>query len=270
MRPSDFEALQNGKYSVEALHRFAYIPPAKIQMLADLLPDEEWGEGHPVLTKHLAVHLPRCLAAGCFVINEKKQLVVPSGFRTAADNQAIYLAFGENQRKGSGTQDSPTWLAYVGTTPHTNGEILTFPKIDAEQWPLLLRTGRPFVETNVESRVPQNAPKWAQDMPVLSFQEMLVGHTMSAFRDGTAAPMWMRDQPAYLIPVWCASRESLETDPDFVACAETAGPDVLVIRTLGEAPEFYPRARAAVSRWEQLPSWLLASWEDAETEEVDA
>jgi len=248
MHPSDFEALKSGSYSVEALHRFAYVPPAKMQMLADLLPDEEWGEGHPVLTKYLAVHLPRCIEAGAFVINEKDQLVVPTGFRDAEENQPIFLAFGENQKKGS-TQDSPAWLAYVGMSPQTNGAVLTFPRVDPDLWPLLRRTNRPFIEAHVESRVPQDAPDWVKAMPILSFQEMLVGHAMSAFRDGTAAPMWMRNQPSYLIPVWASSRQTLDSEPDFVACAEAASPGSLIIRTLGEAAEFYPRARAAVARW---------------------
>ena len=68
----------------------------------------------------------------------------------------------------------------------------------------------------------------------------------------------------YFVPMYLANREDITRPPDLVAPVQLQQ-DKLLVRTALIPDQAYARARVTVGRQDQLPSWLIASWQQAET-----
>ena len=73
------------------------------------------------------------------------------------------------------------------------------------------------------------------------------------------------------MPIFLTSRDDLTATPDAVVPLVPQG-DRYVVRTVLEPASVYAPARCVVERGDQLPAWLLESWDASreETEETPA
>ncbi|MEH2438228.1 MAG: hypothetical protein V7K25_29205 [Nostoc sp.] len=63
----------------------------------------------------------------------------------------------------------------------------------------------------------------------------------------------------YLVPLYLQTREDITRAPDAVAPVQV-NLNSLLVRTVLQPHMPYAKARIAIKRHDQLPSWLLSSW----------
>ena len=88
----------------------------------------------------------------------------------------------------------------------------------------------------------------------------LSGAVSWALHRGLAVRQLHGGTRGHFVPVFLTQREDLTLAPDHVVPVLYQSRRVIV-RTLLDSHVAYPPARALVERWEQLPTWLIDSWD---------
>ncbi|MCY1462507.1 hypothetical protein D9M71_802900 [compost metagenome] len=74
-------------------------------------------------------------------------------------------------------------------------------------------------------------------------------------------PYWYYGRMNYLVPLYLRDREDITAAPDLVAPIQITN-DQILVRTVLEPHMPYSNARVGVKRHDQLPSWMLRTWND--------
>lgn len=244
--------------SIQALFKFCYVPAGRLSFLKDLAVPEEWGARDFALLKYLAVHMHLAIAQGAFVWNGD-QLVMAAGQLTTAQGAPIYLGISPNTQP----EGNPWVVNWVGERPST--PRLPAPPIIGP-WPQLDTGAEIIVACEFEHPERRVHLPGLDDAPIVARMSAVAGAITWALKRGQAARQIHSAGHGWFAPVYLNSREDLLATPDFVAPLlvqhSEEGPRYIV-RSVLSAHNAYAPARAMVERCEQLPGWLLSSWEEA-------
>lgn len=250
--------------SIQALFKFCYVPAGRLSFLKELAVAEEWGARDFALLKYLAVHMHLAIAQGAFVWNND-QLVMTAGQLTTKSGAPIYLGISPNAQP----EGNPWVVNWVGERPSTPS--LPSPP-DLGTWEALDAGAEIVVACEFEHPERRVSLPGLDEASVVARMSAMAGAISWALKRGQAAPQIHSAGLGWFVPVYLQSREDLLATPDFVApllAQRTNGETRYVVRSVLSAHNAYAPARAVVERCEQLPGWLLSSWEEAAEEASD-
>ena len=235
---------------VERLNRFASVPNAVMQGLAEAALSEEWGQNLYVLKKYLAVYIAWSIEQERYTTSQD-QFYVTAGHLQTRYGTPLYLVFTRN------SFGNPPWLLLKAAANISAPELPAPPDIPV---PPELVPGTEIVMAhdhilgNNLNRVAflENTPHVAQICAVS-------GAIQWSLYRGLQIPYWYFGQMHYLIPLYLQSRENIALAPDVIAPVQVSSKS-LMVRTVLEPSMPYANARVAVPRHDQLPHWLLDSW----------
>ena len=243
--------------SIQSLFNFCFVPGGRLNLLKELTLDEEWGSNNFVLLKYLAVHVRLAIEQGRYVWNGE-QIVLTAGRLTTPNSTPIYLGLVKNS-----TPDENPWvLNWVGERP----SCAELPQpVDLGGWPELDPGSEVVIACDLSNgdrrvRIPEIG-----DAPVVAQLNALSGAIQWSLHRGLAVRQIHGGGRGYFVPLFLTSRDDLTLAPDLVAPL-LVQESRLVVRTFLDPHVAYSPARAVVERWEQLPPWLLDSWDSVTTD----
>ncbi len=241
-------------FSVQSLFRFVFIPAGRLGFLKELARDEDWGDKEFVLLRYLALHLPLEIEQGRFEWNDE-QLVLAAGELTTVGGAPIYVGLVRN----SNPQDNPWVMNWVGERPSTSE-----PPEPAElgAWPALDPGAEVVCSFDLADADRRTRLADADGAGPIAQVSALCGAVSWALHRRLAVRQLHAGTRGYFVPVYLSQREDLTLAPDHVAPIVCQSRRVIVRELLGSHVA-YPPARAIVERWEQLPTWLIESWDSA-------
>jgi hypothetical protein len=236
-----------------SLYKFAFIPPSRMELLAELTLREDWGAGDYALIRYLATHLYRSVQQERWEWNDT-QLIMAAGHLTTEYGVPIYLGFVEND---AGIEN-PWVMNWVGTRPacvvrpcqpalETLGEVkgtIVLPRNPLEH-----------ISEDLESEVFASL----RTVPTTAALAMFEGAAQWSIAQGLVAPQVFGDVFGVLAPLFLKSRAP-NAAPDAVLPLSVSG-DYLFGHTLLSPARAYAAARAAVLRQHRLQPWLRAAWD---------
>jgi hypothetical protein len=246
---------------VPRLHRFAYVPDAVLDKLANDALSEHWGRTNFVLEKYLAIHLPWSIEQGRFTTGER-QFYVTAGHLQTRYGTPLYLVL---QRSDEAAR-SPWRLVAAGS--HVSAPELPIPP-DIPPAPAFER-GAEIVMSHDHilgdngERVP-----FLQSTPPVAQMCALAGAIQWSLNRGLQLANWYFGQMNLLVPLYLKSRENITRMPDLIAPVQVS-PGNLLVRTILAPHMAYANARVAVQRHDQLPAWLLETWAEVADRTDDA
>lgn len=242
-----------GEYlSIQSLFEFCFVPTGRLAFLRDLAVQEDWGDNGTVLLKYLAVNVRLAIEQEAFVWNGD-QLVMTVGGLTTPAGTPIYLGLVRNQDPGQ----NPWVMNWVGERPSC-AELPRPARLP--EWPSAIGSGEIVVAAELsdpERRV--RIPALEGITPVAQ-SCAIVGAVHWALRRGLAVKQLHGPSRGYFVPLFLRQREDATDVPDGAAPVMNVGPR-LVVRAVLEPHVCYPSARALAERWDQLPTWLIESWD---------
>ncbi|QDU84497.1 hypothetical protein Pla163_16070 [Planctomycetes bacterium Pla163] len=250
-----------GEYlSIQSLFEFCFVPTGRLAFLRDLAVQEDWGDNGTVLLKYLAVNVRLAIEQEAYVWNGD-QLVMTVGGLTTPAGTPIYLGLVRNQDPGQ----NPWVMNWVGERPSC-AELPRPARLP--QWPSAIGSGEIVVAAELsdpERRV--RIPALEGITPVAQ-SCAIVGAVHWALRRGLAVKQLHGPSRGYFVPLFLRQREDATDVPDGAAPVMTVGTR-LVVRAVLEPHICYPSARALVERWDQLPTWLIESWDASRENAAD-
>lgn len=240
--------------SIPSLFSFCFVPGGRLGFLRELAVEEEWGGNHFVLLKYLAVHVRLAIEQGRYAWNED-QIVMTAGRLATANGNPIYLGIVRNQNPG----ENPWVLNWVGERPSST-ELPEAP--DLGEWPALDRGAEVVVGYDLDSDKGRTRVSGLGALPPAVQHATLAGCISWSLWRGLAVKQIFGGGRGFLAPVHLTTRDDLTEPPSLVAHLVVQR-DRIIARNLFEPYVSYPSARACVERWEQLPTWIVAAWEEA-------
>jgi|GEM_PF-1039959 len=241
--------------SIKSLFEFCFVPAGRLAFLRDLAVEEDWGDNGTVLLKYLAVNVRLAIEQGVYVWNGD-QLVMTAGHLTTPAGTPIYLGLVRNQDP----DQNPWVMNWVGERPRS-AELPAPPRLPAWPNPLAREIVVAADLTDPERRV--KIPALEGISPVAQACA-ITGAVHWAMRRGLAAEQLHGASQGWFVPLFFGQRDDATDVPDAAAPVMSVGTR-LVVRAVLEPQVCYPAARALVERWDQLPTWLVESW-DADRE----
>jgi len=244
----------NAKGDVQKLFgNFAFIPHEKIELLAKLALQENWGEDLFVLRKYLAVHIPMSIEQERYIWNGE-QLLVAAGSLQTRFGVPLYLAFEPNTKDGQ----QKFYLRWIGDRPLCS----EFPEPPVfNNWPKIDLASEIVIATdhvlgdNVERIL------FLKDTPPVAQICAVTGAIQwSLYRNLQIKQMYFGVE-SYFVPIYLQTRENITSPPDLVAPVQVQ-PDRLLVRTVLLPHMAYDKARVVVTRHDELPPWIVSSWHE--------
>lgn len=238
---------------VQRFQRFAYLPDAVINSLADQALTENWGTNNYVLKKYLSVHVPWAIEQGQYTVSED-QFYVRAGHLQTRYGTPLYLVFEKNNEE----HQQPYILRHSGadiSAPSlpTEPEIPKPPEIPVGAEIVMLHE---HILGDNADRVP-----FLSGTPFVAQMCAVSGAIQWSLNRGLQLPYWYYGTMNYLVPLYLQSREDITRAPDVIAPIQVTN-DSLIVRTVLEPFMPYSNARVSVRRHDQLPHWMLAAWEE--------
>jgi hypothetical protein len=235
----------------ERLKRFAFLHDRLIERLAAESLPEEWGMNRFVLVKYLAVHLAWSFEQDRFTHNEN-QLYVSAGNLQTRYGTPLYLVFEPNDMP-----DRQPWKLVAAGSRISAPELPLPPTI----------TGAPPINQGAEIVMSHDhilgdhaeRVSFLSRTPPVAQICAVAGAIQWSINRGLQIPYWYFGRMNYVVPLYLTSRENITMAPDLIAPIEVSS-ETLLVRTVLEPHMPYANARVAVRRHDQLPSWMLASW----------
>lgn len=237
---------------IERLHSFVFVPPTVLQSLADSVLGETWGRDLWVLKKYLAVHLFWAIEEGRYTMNDT-QLYLSAGWLQTRYGTPVYIVLEKNMRG-----PAQWFLRHAG--PNISAEQLpvppTIPSADS------INPGVEIVMSH-DHILGDNADRvgFLRQTPPVAQMCAVAGAIQWSLNRGLQFPQWYYGKMDYIVPLYLQSRENIAEMPDLVAPIQV-NPSSLIVRTVLEPFMCYGNARVAVRRHDQLPPWLLHTWNE--------
>ncbi len=236
--------------SVQSFFRFCFVPAGRLALLKELAVPEDWGPSGGALLRYLAVHVRLAIEQDRHMWNGD-QMVMTAGRLTNPTGAPLYVGLVRNQGQG----DNPWVMNWVGERPSC-AELPVPP--DLGPWAPLDPGAEVAIAADL-SDGERDLRGFAGLSPMLRVAA-LTGAVHWALHRGLAVPQLHGGTRGYFVPVFLTQREDLTAAPDLVAPTVVQGKR-LIVRALLDPHVAYSPARVAVERWEQLPNWLVESWQ---------
>lgn len=245
--------------SIKSLFEFCFVPTGRLAFLRDLAVEEDWGDNGTVLLKFLAVNVRLSIEQGAYVWNGE-QLVMTVGGLTTPGGTPLYLGLVRNQDP----DQNPWVMNWVGERPSC-AELPPPPRLPTWPRPEAREIVVAAELTDPERRV--DLPALAGISPVAQ-ASAITGAVHWAMRRGLAVRQLHGPSMGWFVPLFLQQRDDTTDVPDGATPVMCVG-SRLIVRAVLEPQVCYPAARALVDRWDQLPTWLVESWDAAREGEVD-
>lgn len=246
--------------SINSLFKFCFVPGGRLSLLKELTIDEEWGSNNFVLLKYLAVHVRLALEQDCYVWNGE-QIVMTAGRLCTPTGTPIFLGLVPNASPG----ENPWVLNWVGERPSC--PELPEPA-DLGAWPALDPGKEILIACDLSDDDRRPRRPVIGELPVVTQMAALSGALAWSLRRGLAVRQIHGGGRGWFVPIHLSQRDDLDRAPDLVAPVLVQR-ERLAVRAFLDPHVAYSPARAVVERWEQLPAWLVESWEAVTETEVD-
>lgn len=230
--------------------RFAFIRDELLQNIATSALNEAWGKNNFVLKYYLSAHASWSIEQGCFT-HSANQLYLTAGHLQTRYGTPIYLVFEQNR------VNQPPWYLVTSGSEISAPELPVPPKIPEQPQ---VQPGAEIVmmHDHILTDHPErilflaNTPKVAQMCAIAGAIQWSINRNLHF-------SYWYYGKMHYLVPLYLQTREDITRAPDAVAPVQV-NPNSLLVRTVLQPHMPYPKARVAIKRHDQLPSWLLSSW----------
>lgn len=239
--------------AVSGLNSFSHIPSEKLEKLANIALEEDWGGNFWVLKKYLAVYIPKIIQQNRYIWFED-QLITPAGFLQTRFGIPLYLAFEINLA----TDTQQLYLKWVGDNPKCK-ELPEPPTLP--EWPIINLSSEIVIAANHILNDRADRVPYLQNTPPVAQMCAITGAIQWSLHRHLHIRQFYKDIPVYLVPLYLQNREDITTTPDLVAPIQVM-PNRLLVRTTLEPYMAYSSARMAVYRHDELPSWLLSTWRE--------
>jgi hypothetical protein len=238
---------------LERLHNFAFVPPPIVEQLATRALSEEWGVNYYALLKYLAVHIPWSIEQGRFT-SDGHQFYVSAGHLQTRYGTPIYLVFERNRN-----ENRQPWFLVKSGSDVSAPELPPPPEIPD---PPEIQKGAEVVmmHDHILGDNADRVPFLEQTPPVAQMCAVSGAIQWSIYR-GLQLPYYYFGRMNYLVPLYLQNRENITSAPNLIAPIQISA-DSMIVRTVLEPHMPYANARVAVHRHDQLPSWLLAAWNE--------
>lgn len=236
---------------VERLHQFVFVPPKNVDQLKTDALSENWGNNNFVLQKYLAVHIPWSIEQ-CRYTQSHNQFYTTAGHLQTRYGTPLYLVFAKNINTSG-----PPWRIIAAGAQISAPELPMPPEIPAAP---ALPKGAEVVMLHDHilgdraDRVP-----FLKDTPPVAQMCAVSGAIQWSLNRGLQLGYWYFGKMNYLVPLYLKSREDITLAPDLIAPVQV-NLDSLLVRTVLEPAMPFANARVSVRRHDQLPHWLLDSW----------
>lgn len=241
-----------GDLSIPSLFQFCFVPPGRLALLSELATAEDWGDKDYVLLRYLAVHIRLALEQDRYVWNGE-QIVMSAGTLSNGSGAPLYLGLVPNSTGG----ENPWVLNWVGERPST-AELPGPAEIG--EWPDLDPGSEILVAADLADPDRRVRPSALEGVEPITQVCALIGAVHWALHRGLAVPQLHGGGRGFFAPVYLTTRDDLTAAPDAVVPLVPQG-GRYVIRTVLDPASVYPPSRCVVERGDQLPAWLLESWD---------
>lgn len=235
----------------ERLHSFAYVPMPVLQALAESALTENWGDGLHTLKKYLSVNIAWSIEQGQVTFADD-QFYITAGHLQTRYGTPLYLVF------MAGDRGAPWKLIKAGA--HINAPSLPgAPEIPSG---MAIPRGVEIVMQH-DHMLRDNADRVAflRDAPPVAQMCAISGAIQWSLNRKLHLPYWYYGSMNYLVPLYLRNREDITAAPDLVAPIQITNNQILV-RTVLEPHMPYSNARVGFTRHDQLPPWMLSTWND--------
>ena len=254
-RPEREELLEqygSDDLTIQSLFQFCFVPPGRLGLLKELALDEDWGDKEYVLLRYLAVYVRLALEQGRYVWNDE-QIVMAAGRLSTANGAPLYLGMVRNA-----SPDANPWVMnWVGERPST--AELPGPA-DLGEWPALDPGSEVLVAADLTDPERRVKLPGMEGLPPVTQIAAVTGAAHWALHRGLAVRQIHSGGRGYFLPIYLRDRDDLTMAPDLAVPVVPQG-DRLIVRTVLEPHAVYAPARCVVERGDQLPAWLLESWD---------
>ncbi|HBO1956200.1 TPA: DUF3825 domain-containing protein [Pseudomonas aeruginosa] len=238
---------------VKRLHDFAYIPMPVLEEIKNNALSENWGKNLQALKKYLAVNVAWSVEQGRVTFGED-QFYLTAGSLQTRYGTPLYLVFMAGDEEGKAP-----WKLIKGG-PHINAPSLpSAPEIPTG---LQMPKGAEIVMQH-DHMLKDNADRveFLKDAPPVAQMCAISGAIQWSLNRSLQLPYWYFGSMNYLVPLYLRDREDITAAPDLVAPIQITN-DQILVRTVLEPHMPYSNARVGVKRHDQLPSWMLRTWND--------
>ncbi|HBO3635902.1 DUF3825 domain-containing protein [Pseudomonas aeruginosa] len=238
---------------VKRLHDFAYIPMPVLEEIKSNALSENWGKNLQALKKYLAVNVAWSVEQGRVTFGED-QFYLTAGSLQTRYGTPLYLVFMAGDEEGKAP-----WKLIKGG-PHINAPSLpSAPEIPTG---LQMPKGAEIVMQH-DHMLKDNADRveFLKDAPPVAQMCAISGAIQWSINRSLQLPYWYFGSMNYLVPLYLRDREDITAAPDLVAPIQITN-DQILVRTVLEPHMPYSNARVGVKRHDQLPSWMLRTWND--------
>lgn len=237
---------------VARFRRLAFIAPQLLDSLAQQALNEEWGNNNFALEKYLAVQIPWAIEQGTFTASSD-QMFFTAGHLQTRYGTPIYLIF---ERNTNPAHSQLLYCKHIGSNISaasfpTPPDIPAIPEINKAAEIVMLHD---HILKDNEDRV----PFLAQTPPVAQMCA-ISGAIQWSLNRNLEIPYYYFGSMSFLAPLYLNSRENITEAPDLIAPVQI-NRNTLIVRTVLIPHMPYANARIAVERHDQLPSWMLAAW----------
>jgi len=234
---------------VRRLNSFAYIPVPVLNALAEEALSENWGNNNHVLKKYLGATIAWSIEQGAVTFSEDQFYIAAGHLQTRYGTQ-LYLVF------TAGDRGAPWKLIKAGS--HISAPSL--PPAPAIPQGEEIPKGVEIVMQH-DHMLRENADRvvFLKDAPPVAQMCAISGAIQWSLNRQLHLPYWYFGQMNYLVPLYLKDRENITAAPDLVAPIQISN-DQLLVRTVLEPHMPYANARIGVRRHDQLPHWMLSTW----------
>ncbi|MBS68050.1 MAG: hypothetical protein CMK98_06815 [Pseudomonas sp.] len=235
---------------IDRLHKFAYIPDKILGELAEQALNENWGRNLHVLKKYLAVHIAWSIEQGKVTFSED-QFYLAAGNLQTRYGTPLYLVFvqGEPGR-------SPWKLIKAGS--HINAPSLPAPP-DIPKGPNVPKGVEIVMQHDHMLKDNEDRVSFLKNAPPVAQMCAISGAIQWSLNRELQLPYWYHGKMNYLVPLYLKDRENIANAPDLVAPIQVME-EMLLVRTVLEPHMPYANSRVSVKRHDQLPPWMIHTW----------
>ncbi|MFY0993526.1 DUF3825 domain-containing protein [Pseudomonas juntendi] len=240
---------------VRRLNSFAYVPVPVLNSLAEASLTENWGNNNHVLKKYLGASIAWSIEQGAVTFSDD-QFYMTAGHLQTRYGTPLYLVF------TAGDRGAPWKLIKAGA--HISAPSLpaapVIPSGDS------IPKGVEIVMQH-DHMLKDNADRVAflKEAPPVAQMCAISGAIQWSINRELQLPYWYYGSMNYLVPLYLKDRENITAAPDLVAPIQISNGQILV-RTVLEPHMPYANARIGVRRHDQLPHWMLNTWNDHASE----
>ncbi len=236
---------------IARFNRFAFIRDELLENIVASALSETWGNDNFVLKYYLAVHVAWSVEQGNFT-HSANQLYVTAGHLQTRYGTPIYLVFEQNR------VNQPPWYLVTAGSQISAPELPVPPEIPE---PLIIRPGAEIVmmHDHILTDHPERIP-FLESTPRVAQMCAIAGSIQWSINRNLQFSYWYYGKMHYLVPLYLQTREDITHAPDAIAPIQINA-NSLLVRTVLEPHMAYAKARVAVKRHDQLPSWLLSAWQ---------